>query len=106
MADRDAFTARDHPQDRAKRLTQLQARVAVLEAEEAAPALSASEVVASAVCDATMPAGLPVVVDRANGKLTKALGSTKSKAFVAGLIQAATALGFVGDAVRGPVTLV
>jgi hypothetical protein len=31
MADRDAFTARDHPQDRAKRLNSLKSRVAKLE---------------------------------------------------------------------------
>lgn len=100
------FTARDHPESRAKRLNLLQTRVDVLEEEQGlAPAGSGTEIVASAVVDISMVSGLPVVVDRANGKLTTALASTKTKAFLAGLLEEATAGGHVGKAVRGPVTL-
>lgn len=102
-------SARDRPEIVARRLNALrdgqtdhEARIVAVETNSG---LGGLETVATAVCDADMVKGLPVVVDRATGKFTKALGSTKAKAFIAGLIEQATALGFVGSAGRGAVTL-
>lgn len=58
-----------------------------------------------AVCDAVLPAGTPLTVSRATGYLVKADAASKPTAFVAGLSDAPTAIGFPASAIRGLLTL-
>lgn len=58
-----------------------------------------------AVAAATMIAGMPVAIDRTTGQLITADAGYKPAAFVAGLLAADVAQGFVGSAASGRLTL-
>lgn len=66
---------------------------------------SGSSSAVDAVADVAVPAGMPLAISRANGRLIKADAASKPLAFVAGLAETATAIGFVAGAIRDSLTL-
>lgn len=67
------------------------------------PAGSASTI--DAVADVAVAAGMPLAISRATGHFVKADAASKPIAFVAGLAQASTSVGFVASSVRDSLTL-
>jgi hypothetical protein len=65
----------------------------------------AGEATITAVAASDLPAGMPVAISRANGKMIAADASYKPSAFVVGLLIAEVANGFVGEAAPDRVTL-
>lgn len=57
------------------------------------------------VSDVAVAAGMPLAVSRSTGHFVKADASSKPLAFVAGLAESATSIGFVGQCERGSLTL-